>query len=291
MLALRPSQSRDRISTRLALGRCYRRSESARMPALPVRGAARWGRTIVVGQLDFSNLKKTTRGCGAPYYGRSSGEKGFEMSIRIRVATTEDVPVLRGLIDASVRELQAGDYTAAQIDGALRTVFGVDSQLIADGTYLVAEADGGGVRSTAVEASVGIAGTQPLRSSGQAGVAVLPRIAGCGGWSKRKTLYGGDRWTQREDSLLDPLRDAAKIRAFFVHPAWARRGVGTLILDACETAARAAGFSRFEMGATLTGAKLFGVKGYVAVKRIDVALGNGEVLPVIHMEKREEGRK
>lgn len=184
------------------------------------------------------------------------------MSIRIRLATPEDVPVLRELIDASVRELQAGDYTAAQIDGALRTVFGVDSQLIADGTYLVAEGED-------------LDGEDRLK----------PGIAGCGGWSKRKTLYGGDRWTQREDSLLDPRTDAAKIRAFFVHPAWARRGVGTLILDACEVAARAAGFSRFEMGATLTGAKLFGVKGYVAVKPIGVPLDNGEVLPVIHMEK------
>jgi GNAT superfamily N-acetyltransferase len=213
------------------------------------------------------------------------------MSIRIRVATTEDVPVLRELIDASVRELQAGDYTAAQIEGALRTVFGVDSQLIADGTYLVAEAmigedsgSAGDVTGASDHGSAGLKLTQP-------GVAVLPRIAGCGGWSKRKTLYGGDRWTQREDSLLDPLRDAAKIRAFFVHPAWARRGVGTLILEACEAAARAAGFSRFEMGATLTGAKLFGVKGYVAVKQIEVPLGDGEVLPVIHMEKREGERK
>ncbi len=99
-------------------------------------------------------------------------------------------------------------------------------------------------------------------------------------------MYGGDRWIGREDSLLNPSRDAAKIRAFFIHPAWARRGVGTLILDACEAAARAAGFTRFEMGATLTGAKLFGVKGYVAVRRIEVPLVNGELLPVIHMEKR-----
>ena len=114
---------------------------------------------------------------------------------------------------------------------------------------------------------------------------MLPRIAGCGGWSKRKTLYGGDHWTQREDSLLDPEKDAAKIRAFFVHPAWARRGVGTLLLEACETAAREAGFRRYEMGATLTGAKLFGVKGYVAVKRIVVPLDCGESLTVIHMEK------
>jgi GNAT superfamily N-acetyltransferase len=193
------------------------------------------------------------------------------MSIRIRVATVEDVPVLRELIEVSVRELQAEDYTAEQIDGALRTVFGVDSQLIADGTYLVAQTDG-----YEVLASAGLAEAP----------SALSRIAGCGGWSKRKTLYGGDRWTGREDSLLDPRVDAAKIRAFFVHPAWARRGVGTLILQACEDAARAAGFSRFEMGATLTGAKLFGVKGYVAVKPIGVPLDNGEVLPVIHMEKR-----
>ncbi len=179
-------------------------------------------------------------------------------NIRIRQAVPADVPVLRELIDASVRSLQAEDYTAAQIDGALKTVFGVDSQLIADGTYLVAE----GTTTT--------------------GDAV---IAGCGGWSKRKTLYGGDQFTEREDLLLDPANDAAKIRAFFIHPAWARRGVGTLILDACEEAARAAGFTRYEMGATLTGAKLFGVKGYVAVRRIEIPLVNGELLPVIHMEK------
>jgi GNAT superfamily N-acetyltransferase len=174
--------------------------------------------------------------------------------IHLRLAVPEDVPVLRGVIDASVRGLQTEDYTPAQIEGALQTVFGVDSQLIADGTYIVAEA-GSNV------------------------------IAGCGGWSKRKTLYGGDRWAEREDSLLDPLRDAAKIRAFFIHPAWARRGVGTLILQACEDAARAAGFLRFEMGATLTGAKLFSAKGYVPVKPISIPLANGESLPVIHMEK------
>jgi GNAT superfamily N-acetyltransferase len=212
------------------------------------------------------------------------------MSIRIRVATIEDVPVLRELIEASVRELQAGDYKAVQIDRALRTVFGVDSQLIADGTYLVAEAmigeDSSGAGGVASVSEHGSAGSKLKRP----GAAELPRIAGCGGWGKRKTLYGGDRWTQREDSLLDPLRDAAKIRAFFVHPAWARRGVGTLILEACEAAARAAGFSRFEMGATLTGAKLFVVKGYVAVKHIEVPLGDGEVLPVIQMEKQEGER-
>ena len=225
------------------------------------------------------------------------------MSICIRVATAEDLPVLRELIETSVRGLQAQDYTMAQREAALRTVFGVDSQLIADGTYLVAE-DCGAADTVALglprtagcgaadTTALGLSGTrtlhpsgQALRDSGQAGVSVLPRIAGCGGWSKRKTLYGGDHWTQREDSLLDPEKDAAKIRAFFVHPAWARRGVGTLLLEACETAAREAGFRRYEMGATLTGAKLFGVKGYVAVKRIAVPLDRGESLTVIHMEK------
>ncbi len=189
-------------------------------------------------------------------------------NIHLRLAVPEDVPVLRDLIDASVRGLQTQDYTPAQIEGALKTVFGVDSQLIADGTYIVAEAE-----SSALESTGG-------RNS-ETGL----MIVGCGGWSKRKTLYGSDHWTGREDALLDPLSDAAKIRAFFIHPDWARRGVGSMILKACEDAARSAGFTRYEMGATLTGAKLFGAKGYVAVKRISVPLVNGESLPVIHMEK------
>jgi len=161
------------------------------------------------------------------------------------------------------------DYTPAQIDGALKTVFGVDSQLIADGTYIVAESE--------PEAIAPVEGKNTLFE---------PMIVGCGGWSKRKTLYGSDHWTGREDSLLNPLRDAAKIRAFFIHPDWARRGVGSMILQACEDAARSAGFTRFEMGATLTGAKLFGAKGYVALKTISIPLVNGEALPVIHMEKQ-----
>ena len=190
-------------------------------------------------------------------------------NIDLRIAVPEDVPVLRELIDASVRRLQTQDYTSAQIEGALKTVFGVDSQLIADGTYIVAQAEPNAIERT------GATHAQPELM-----------IVGCGGWSKRKTLYGSDHWTGREDALLDPLRDAAKIRAFFIHPDWARRGVGGMILQACEDAARAAGFTRFEMGATLTGAKLFGVKGYVAVKPISIPLSNGESLPVLHMEKQ-----
>src|SRR5881398_2886147 len=189
--------------------------------------------------------------------------------IRLRLAEPGDAPVLRELIEASVRGLQTEDYTPAQIEGALQTVFGVDSQLIADGTYIVAEAPSDG------------------EPNAQAAVTKLSwTIIGCGGWSKRKTLYGSDHWTGREDALLDPQRDAAKIRAFFIHPDWARQGVGSMILRACEEAARAAGFTRYEMGATLTGAKLFGVKRYVPVKRISIPLANGETLPVIHMAKR-----
>jgi GNAT superfamily N-acetyltransferase len=193
----------------------------------------------------------------------------MQANIHLRLAVAEDIPVLRELIDASVRGLQTQDYTPNQIEGALKTVFGVDSQLIADGTYIVAQA-----QPTAIE---------------QTGAKTAPSewmIVGCGGWSRRKTLYGSDHWTGREDRLLDPLREAAKIRAFFIHPDWARRGVGSLLLEACEDAARSAGFTRYEMGATLTGAKLFVQKGYVAVKPISIPLVNGESLPVLHMEKQ-----
>jgi GNAT superfamily N-acetyltransferase len=176
------------------------------------------------------------------------------MDLTLRQAAPADVPALGALVDASVRGLQAADYTPAQIEGALQTVYGVDSQLIADGTYFVVEAE-----------SV---------------------IVGCGGWSKRKTLFGGDRWIGREDAFLDPQKDAAKIRAFFVHPSWVRRGIGSLILEACERAAAAAGFNRFEMGATLTGVSLYRARGYVALERLDVPLKNGESLAVIRMEKQ-----
>ena len=192
------------------------------------------------------------------------------MTIRIRPAVSADIPVLRKLIDASVRGLQAHDYTPSQIKSALATVYGVDTQLIADGTYFVAEED----------ASV-VAGDSPAQTADEA-----PLIVGCGGWSKRKTLFGGDQWTGREPALLDPQHDAAKIRAFFIHPSWVRRGIGTLILEACENAAVAAGFTRFEMGATLTGVLLYQARGYVALENLEVPLANGESLPIVRMEKR-----
>ena len=177
------------------------------------------------------------------------------MGFRLRKAVTADIPRLQEVIEASVRGLQARDYTPAQIDGALRSVYGVDTQLIADGTYFAVEAP-----------KVG-------------------QIIACGGWSRRKTLYGGDQFAGREDSLLDPTRDAAKIRAFFVHPDWARRGIGSLILHACEQAALEAGFTRLEMGATLTGIPFYRAKGYVELEKQNAPLGNGEVLPIVRMAK------
>jgi GNAT superfamily N-acetyltransferase len=176
------------------------------------------------------------------------------MNFNLRQAVSADIPALRVLIDASVRGLQAADYAPSQIEGGLQTVYGVDSQLIADGTYFVVEAE--------------------------------RVIVGCGGWSKRKTLFGSDRWAKRENALLDPHLDAAKIRAFFVHPNWVRRGIGSMILEACERAAGAAGFTRFEMGATLTGVPLYRARGYVAMENLKVPLRNGESIAVIRMEKR-----
>jgi GNAT superfamily N-acetyltransferase len=174
----------------------------------------------------------------------------------IRPASIADVPRLEALIDASVRGLQNGDYSPEQIDRALRGVYGVDTRLIDDATYYAAEVENGAV------------------------------LAGCGGWSRRKTLFGGDHYANRQDAFLDPAIDAAKIRAFFVHPQWARRGIGSLILEACEDAARAAGFTRFELGATLTGVPFYRARGYQEIESVEADLGEGLSLPVIRMEKQ-----
>ena len=175
----------------------------------------------------------------------------------VRLATNADIPALHALIEFSVRILQANDYTPAQIEGALGTVLGLDTQLIDDQTYFVAEA---------------------ADSSGKT-------IVACGGWSKRKTLFGSDHAAVREPEFLNPVTDAAKIRAIFVHPEWARRGLGTLLLETCENAAKAAGFTRFEMGSTLTGVPLYKLRGYRVIEPIAVPLRNGESLPVIRMAK------
>ena len=153
------------------------------------------------------------------------------------------------------------EYSLAQLEGALGTYLGVDTQLIDDGTYFVAEVE---------------------REAGRV-------MVGCGGWSKRKTLFGADHRPGRENALLDPAVDAAKIRAFFIHPDWARRGIGSRILQACEEAAQAAGFKRYEMGATLTGVALYEAKGYKAIDYVEISLTNGEVLKVVRMGKSENG--
>jgi GNAT superfamily N-acetyltransferase len=177
------------------------------------------------------------------------------MQIKIRQAKIEDIAVLQPLISASVRTLSQGYYSNQQIESALVNIFGVDSQLIDDGTYYVAEID--------------------------------DRIVGCGGWSKRKTLYGGDQAKASEvDSLLNPETEPARIRAFFIHPEWARRGIGRRIIEVCEQAAQDAGFNMFELASTLPGEPLYKACGYEVIEPIDVLLPGGAALPVIRMRKR-----
>jgi GNAT superfamily N-acetyltransferase len=178
--------------------------------------------------------------------------------LRFRLAVAEDAPRLTALIEASVRGLQAQDYSPAQMDGALGTWLGLDTQLIADGTYFAVE---------------------PVADPGT--------LAACGGWSRRRTPYGSDHRPGRDDALLDPRMDAAKIRAFFVHPDWARQGIGSHILEMCEEAARAEGFTRFEMGATLTGIPLYRRHGYVEQERVELPLRNGDVLPIVRMTRAD----
>jgi GNAT superfamily N-acetyltransferase len=175
------------------------------------------------------------------------------MQVRMRLAELDDVPVLAALIEDSVMALQTADYTEAQRRGALGTVFGVDSQLIVDRTYFVAESEG--------------------------------VVVGCGGWSRRQTLFGGDAVPGRVDRELDPAHEAARIRAFFVRPGWERRGIGRQILEACEAGALAAGFTRFGLAATLTGVALYTAHGYQAHERYEVPLPNGLTLPVVRMTK------
>jgi GNAT superfamily N-acetyltransferase len=189
------------------------------------------------------------------------------MKVSIRLAEARDVPELRRLIEASVLGLQANDYSPAQLKRALESIYGVDTQLIADGTYFV------------VEAPNHCDPANPEQGSARL------MIAGCGGWGRRKTLYGGDQFAGREDSLLNPATDAAKIRAFFVHPAWARRGIGGMILETCESAAKAMGFRRIEMGATLTGIPFYKAKGYEEIGHADAPLGAELTLPIMRMAK------
>lgn len=176
------------------------------------------------------------------------------MSFTLRLAVMDDVPELEALIPLSVRVLQAPKYSTAQLEAALGPVFGVDRQLISDGTYFVAEHDG--------------------------------VIAGCGGWSKRKSLFGSDAARATEDELLDPASDAARIRAFFVHPDWTRRGIGKAMVGACESAIIAAGFPKADLVATLAGEPLYLACGYEEIERYEVPLSGSLTLPVVRMTKR-----
>lgn len=171
----------------------------------------------------------------------------------LRPATRADVPALETLIARSARTLGAAVYTPAQIEGALRGAFGVDTQLVDDGTYFVAE-DGG-------------------------------RLVACGGWSRRRTLFGGDARQGRDAGLLDPRADAARVRAFFVDPQHARRGLGRAILARCEAEARAAGFTRLALMATLPGVRLYAAHGWVADAPIEHPVGDGVTITFVPMTK------
>ena len=171
----------------------------------------------------------------------------------LRNATLADLPALNALIARSARGLSTADYRPAQIEGALRGAFGVDSQLLADETYFVVED--------------------------------LGEIVACGGWSFRSTLFGGDARAGRNSSILDPKTQAAKIRAFFVDPSHARRGIGSLLLDHCENQARAYGYREVELMATLPGAKLYSARGYTAASLVHFDVGSGEHIEFIPMRK------
>ncbi len=175
------------------------------------------------------------------------------MPLTVRAALPEEIPALSALIVRSARALSAGFYTASEAEAAIRHVFGVDTQLVRDGSYLVAELDG--------------------------------VLAGCGGWSRRRTLYGGDQRPVGGDDLLKPGQDAAKIRAFFVAPEAARRGVGRAILAACEGGAIGAGFTRFELMATLPGVPFYAALGYTAEEQVTDVLPDGTPLKFVRMTR------
>jgi GNAT superfamily N-acetyltransferase len=180
------------------------------------------------------------------------------MDIQFRTARAEDISALRELIPLAADALSQGYYTDQQIRSAITHIFGVDSQLVTDQTYYVA-----------------VAGSQ---------------IVACGGWSKRSTLFGGDQMKGEDDDFLDPARDSARIRAFFVHPEWARRGIGRRLIEMSEDAAREAGFTRMEMGATLPGEPLYAAMGYEVSDRFDIEMPDGVTLPCAHMTKELASR-
>jgi GNAT superfamily N-acetyltransferase len=172
----------------------------------------------------------------------------------IRLAYEDDIPALERLIPLSARALLAPHYSAEQIDAALGPVFGVDRQLIRDGTYFVADAG--------------------------------REIVACGGWGRRRSLFGGDAGRDDAADALDPRTEPARIRAFFVHPEWNRRGLGRALLAACEEAIRSAGFRETELVATLAGEPLYAAHGHIAVERFGIVVAGVPPLPAVRMRKR-----
>jgi len=177
----------------------------------------------------------------------------MRISLTLRKATLADVPALQALIARSARGLSTADYRPAQVEGALKGAFGVDTQLLADQTYYVVEEAG--------------------------------HFVGCGGWSFRSTLFGGDARGGRDSSALDPKTQAAKIRAFFVDPGHARRGIGSMLLEHCESEARNFGFSHVELMATLPGLKLYAARGYRGAAVVHYDVGSGETIEFVPMQK------
>jgi GNAT superfamily N-acetyltransferase len=171
--------------------------------------------------------------------------------LRIRLAVPADVGALSALIRESVLGLSGSDYSPEQLESALRHLFGVDTRLIEDGTFYVVEAEG--------------------------------RVVACGGWSRRRTLFGGDQYAARSDDGLDPAAEPARIRAFFVHPGFARRGIGRRLMEECERAARAHGFRGLELMATLTGIPLYERSGFRILERLDLELPDGVKFPLARM--------
>jgi GNAT superfamily N-acetyltransferase len=173
------------------------------------------------------------------------------MGLQIRTATPADIPALTVVMDASITVLQRGFLTEEQIT-ASRAVMGLDRQLIEDGTYYVVEIDG--------------------------------EVAGCGGWSRRATLFGSDHTPGRDAHPLNPATDAARVRAMYTNPRFARRGVGRCILERCEAAAAEEGFTRLELMGTLSGEPLYTAYGFVVTERVDLG-SDGVAIPAVHMEK------
>ena len=178
------------------------------------------------------------------------------MSLNLRLASPEDLPALRDLMNAAIGELLTPFLPPDEVAASFE-IMGLDSQLVADGTYFIVE-DGAA-------------------------------LAGCGGWSRRATLFGGDHSAGRDAALLDPARDAARVRAMYTHPDHVRKGVGRLILEACEAASAGEGFTRCEMAATLAGEPLYRACGYLEIERFSAPTSRGVEVPLVRMGKALPG--